>query len=225
MDKLDYLTEDLKLLANNEKALFYPRFFKNPQDIFIGVTVPGCRGIAKKYNDLSFTQIKKLLESKIHEERLVGLFVLVKLFKTDPDKVFNFYLKNTKYINNWDLVDLSCYQITGEYLIDKNRDILYKLAKSKLIWERRIAIVSTMAFIRKNDTQDTYKIAKLLLLDKEDLIHKAVGWLLREAGKKDPKLLLNFLRKHYQNIPRTTLRYAIEKFDFDTREKILKNKF
>ncbi len=213
------------------KAEILARFFKTGKgqygegDIFIGVMVPDIRAVAKKYKDVDFVIIKKLLKSKIHEERLLALLILVeKLNKADEilkKKIFDFYLSQTKYVNNWDLVDLSCRFIVGDFLFTKNRQVLYKLAKSKNLWQRRIAIVSTYAFIRRNDLLDTFKIAKILLSDKEDLIHKAVGWMLREAGKKDENKLLCLLDKEAPNMPRTTLRYSIEKLTPTMRKRYL----
>ena len=155
-------------------------------------------------------------ESKVHEYRLTALFILVhkyeKANKITKKKIFDFYLSNTKYINNWDLIDLSSHKILGDFLYEKNKDILYKLAKSSSLWERRISIISTYYFIRKNNFEDTLNISKLLLNDKEDLIQKAVGWMLREVGKRNLEKEEEFLRKYYKKMPRTMLRYAIERF-------------
>jgi len=163
---------------------------------------------------LPLTSVEELLKSKIHEERLCALLLLVHNYKKHEEKreeIYNFYLKNTKYINNWDLVDLSCHHIIGDYLKDKDKSILYQLAKSDNLWERRISIISAFASIRNNDFKDVINISELLMKDKHDLIHKAVGWMLREMGKRDIKPLLAFLNKHYNNMPRTMLRYSIEK--------------
>lgn len=181
--------------------------------------------VAGKYKDLTLEELQELLESEIHEERLVALMILTGKFQEDPQTAFKFYLKNTKYIDNWDLVDLSCYKIVGQYLLDKPREILYKLAASKNIWERRIAIVSTYTFIKAGEFEDTIKISEKLLGDKHDLIHKAVGWMLRELGKKDEGLLVKFLKDNYPKLPRTTLRYAIEKFPEKIRKNYLMGKF
>ncbi|MFH1290342.1 MAG: DNA alkylation repair protein [Nanoarchaeota archaeon] len=229
MPKLSQLKADLHALASPEKARILQNFFKTGKgqygegDIFLGVKVPESRAVAKKYKDLSFEEIKQLLESKIHEERLTALLLLVYLYQKSPDKrLVEFYLANTKHINNWDLVDLTADKILGHYLEDKSRDILYKLALSELLWERRISIISTFYFIRDNDFKDSLALAEILLHDKHDLMHKAVGWVLREIGKKDLNVLKDFLKKHYKTMPRTTLRYSIEKFPEDVRKKYLK---
>ncbi len=209
------------------------RYFKTGKgeygqgDVFIGLTVPQVRAIAKKYRDLPLGEIEKLLHNKIHEYRLTALFILMDQFRRADEAVrktyYDFYLGNTKWINNWDLIDLSARDIIGGYLVNKpkERRILYRLAKSKSVWERRIAIIATSAFINKKDFRDTLAIAKILLKDKHDLIHKASGWMLREAGKKDEKVLVAFLNKHYRTMPRTMLRYAIEKFDDKRRRAYL----
>ncbi|MDD2909771.1 MAG: DNA alkylation repair protein, partial [Candidatus Pacebacteria bacterium] len=181
--------------------------------------------IAKNNLEVSFKELQELLDSKYHECRLTALLVLVENYHKDKEKVVEFYLKNIKSINNWDLVDLSCPKILGAYLFQKERNLLYNLAKSKNMWERRIAIVSTYHFIKNNDFKDTLKISKMLLKDKEDLIHKATGWMLREVGKKDKTVLLAFLEKEYYNIPRTALRYAIERLEESKRKYFLNKKY
>ncbi|MFA5997031.1 MAG: DNA alkylation repair protein [Candidatus Paceibacterota bacterium] len=213
----------LKKLGSKKKAKASAWFFKTGKgqyghgDVFIGVTVPEQRNIAKKYFDIPFLEVTKLLESKYHECRLTALLILVHQYKIGNektrDKIAKFYLKHTKYINNWDLVDLSAIYILGDYLFDKDRAVLYKLVKSKNIWERRIAIITTHGFIRKREYADTLKLAEILLSDTHDLIHKATGWMLREVGKRvsRPALIL-FLNTHIERMPRTTLRYAIEHF-------------
>ncbi len=211
------------------------RFFKTGKgeygegDVFIGLTLPIARSIVKKYKELELGEIGKLLHSKFHEDRMIALVILVEQYKkADKDKqkiLYDFYLKNTKYINNWDLVDVTCKDIVGAYLHDKSRQPLFKLAKSANLWERRIAIISTFYFIKESDLDDTYAIAKLLLSEKHDLLHKAVGWALREAGKKDEKRLKKFLEENYPSIPRTTLRYAIEKFPIAERKRFLAGEF
>jgi 3-methyladenine DNA glycosylase AlkD len=225
---------DLQKVAWADKAEFLPRFFKcgpgeyGAGDIFLGVVVPEQRKIAKKYSALDLSEIKKLLENKFHEARLTALLILVEQFgKADAKQkkaIFNFYLKNTKKINNWDLVDLSAPKIVSAYLLENKseRKILYKLAKSKNLWERRIAIIGTYAFIRDKQFEDTFKISELLLADKHDLIHKAVGWMLREAGNRNLGAEEKFLQKHYRAMPRTMLRYAIEKFPEQKRKIYLK---
>jgi len=216
------LRRELQGLANHQQARILQRFFKTGPgeygegDVFLGIKVPVQRSVAKKYPDLPFSEIQQLLRSKIHEHRMVALFVLVKQYengdKLARKNIFDLYLKNTKNINNWDLVDLSAPNIVGNYLLDKPRQVLYKLAKSKLLWDRRISILATLAFIRNNEFSDTYKLAEILLNDKHDLMHKAVGWMLREAGKRDQNLEVKFLDRHARKMPRTMLRYAIEKF-------------
>ena len=231
---LPNLIQELQESSNPEQAKNLQRFFKigagqyGEGDIFLGIKVPKQREIAKKYIDLPLPRIQELLNSKIHEYRLVGLLILVDKFKkadeTEKGDIFNFYLKNTKNINNWDLVDLSAPNIIGNFLLNKKKDILYKLAESKSLWEKRIAIISTSTFIRKEEFIDTLRISEILLKDKHDLIHKAVGWMLREIGKKDEKVLEDFLKNHYKNMPRTMLRYAIERFEEEKRKKYLKGK-
>ena len=198
-------------------------------DIFIGLSMPNIRKVSKKFSLLPLKEIKKLLSSKIHEERMAALIILSYQFqkadKKTQKRIYNFYLKNTKYINNWDLVDVTVNRIIGAYLWknkDENRKILYKLALSKNMWERRIAIISTSYFIYQNDFMDTLKISKILLNDKEDLLHKAVGWMLREVGKRNHKKEEIFLKKYYKTMPRTMLRYAIEKFSETKRKAYLK---
>ena len=220
------LRKELERLTDNKKASFLQRFFKTGPgeygegDIFVGLTVPQSRILAVKYKDLSFLEILELLKSKIHEERLIALLILVHRFKKNPDeqkKIYNFYLQNTKYINNWDLVDLSSHKIIGEYLLDKPKDILFELARSENLWERRIAMISTFSFIRDRKFDTSLKIAEFLVKDKEDLIQKALGWMLREIGKKDLETEETFLKKYYKQMRRTALRYAIEKFPEEKR--------
>ncbi|MFA5754764.1 MAG: DNA alkylation repair protein [Candidatus Paceibacterota bacterium] len=218
--------QELQSKKNKNQAVILSRFFKTGKgqygegDVFLGIKVPIQREVSKRHTDISFKDIQALLNSKIHECRLTGLFIMIE--KEDKEKAFNLYLKNTKNINNWDLVDLSAPKIVGEYLKDKKRNILYSLAVSDNLWEKRISIVSTYAFIKENDFKDTIKIAKILLNDKHDLIHKAVGWMLREVGKRDKELEKSFLNKYYRNMPRTMLRYSIEKFNPKEREFYMK---
>ena len=220
---LTQLKKELKELSDPKQAEVLQRFFKTGKgeygegDIFLGVKVPGQRKVANKFGELFLEDIEKLLNSKIHEHRMTALFILIRQYKkgseSEKNKVFNFYLKNTKNINNWDLVDISAPKVFGDYLLNKPRNILYKLAKSDNLWERRIAIISTFTFIRNNEFRDTLKIAEILLNDKHDLIHKAVGWMLREVGKRDQKTEEEFLQKYYLKMPRVMLRYAIERFE------------
>ena len=227
---LKQLRKDLRKLANPKKANILQSFFKTGKgeygegDIFLGITVPEQRKVAVRYNlpagkveTLDFRNIQKLLNSKIHEERLVALLILVEQYKkvdeANKNKIFDFYLKNTKRINNWDLVDLSAPKIVGRHLLDKDRSILYKFARSANLWERRIAILATFWFINKLQFSDALKIGEILIKDKHDLIHKAVGWMLREIGKRNQKVEEDFLKKNYKMMPRTMLRYAIERFN------------
>lgn len=219
---------------NPAQALVLQRFFKTAKgeygegDIFYGIKVPEQRAIARHFKDISLEDIKSLILSKVHEERLIAAFILVDQFKRGDEKkkktVYDFYLKNRKGINNWDLVDLSAPKIIGAYLIDKEKDLLYKFANSKDLWEKRIAIISTQAFIREHFFEDTLNISKILLHDNHDLIHKAVGWMLREIGNRDLDTEEEFLKKHYKTMPRTMLRYAIEKFPEQKRIAYLKGK-
>lgn len=226
------ITRDIDKLSNKQKTKIYQKFFKTGKgqyaegDKFIGLTVPQQRQLAKKYHDLPLYQIKKLLKSKIHEYRLTALLILVDQFQNSNDlekkKIVDYYLKHTRFINNWDLVDLSADKILGSFLLNRNKSTFYKLARSKDLWERRIAIVATFAFIKNSQFAETIKIAEILLSDTHDLIHKAVGWMLREIGKRDEKVLEAFLQKHYKVMPRTMLRYAIERFPEGKRLKYLK---
>jgi len=211
------------------QAKILSRFFKTGKgqygegDIFLGVTVPTLRIIVKKYSkDISLKDVQKLLNSKIHEYRLTALLILVEKYKEDKELIYNTYIKNFRNINNWNLVDLTAPKIMGDFLKDKNRDILYSLATSNNLWEKRISIVATFAFIKDNDFKDTLKISEILLKDEHDLIHKAVGWMLREVGKRNKDLEKEFLDKYYRIMPRTMLRYSIEKFDPKEKEFYMK---
>lgn len=231
MSRLSELRKEMKSLANPEKAKILQGFFKTGKgqygegDVFLGVVVPEQRKLVKKYwNSIGPQDLQILLNSEVHEERLVALLILVKKYENSEiarQLFFDFYLENTKNINNWDLVDLSAPNIVGKFLIDKKRDVLYDLVKSSNLWEKRISIISTFSFIRAKDFKDTLRISEILLKDEHDLIHKAVGWMLREVGKRDVLVLENFLKKHYTKMPRTMLRYAIEKFDEKKRKKYL----
>jgi 3-methyladenine DNA glycosylase AlkD len=206
-------------LADPGRAKIMQGFFKTGPgqygegDVFIGVTVPQSRQVAKRFGDLALGEIKDLLCSGVHEERLVALLILVQKYAKAPDKeeIVKFYLDNIKRVNNWDLVDLSAPCILGAHLMDKDRKLLYRLVKSGNVWERRIAVVATYHFIRNNDFADTLKIAAMLLQDRHDLIHKAAGWMLREVGKRNTAIEEEFLVEHYKVMPRTMLRYAIER--------------
>ncbi len=227
------IAKDLKKLANPNKIKVLSSFFKTGPgeygegDIFTGITVPNQRKIAKKYQKLAKNDILQLLHSPIHEYRLTALIILVTQFekgdKQKQEEIYKLYLQNTKYINNWDLVDVTTPKIVGAYLLShkSERKILYKLVKSKNLWERRIAVLACFTFIRDNDFIDILKISKLLLADKHDLIHKAVGWMLKEMGKKDTNKLRKFLDECAKTMPRTMLRYSIEKLDKQERKKYM----
>ena len=223
---------DLLQLANEQIAEHSQRFFKTGKgeygegDIFLGIRVPLLRKLVKKYRGISITEVRKLLHSKFHEERLLAVLMLVQLFKSGDKsvekQVYDLYLENTEFINNWDLVDISASHIVGAHLHEKDKAPLYNLVQSKNLWERRISIISTFYFIRQNEFDDTLKLAKILLNDKEDLIHKAVGWMLREVGKREIEFEEEFLQEHYNIMPRTMLRYAIEKFPETSRKMYLR---
>ncbi|MFA5087268.1 MAG: DNA alkylation repair protein [Candidatus Paceibacterota bacterium] len=223
---------ELQKRANKEKAQLLGRFFKTQKgqygegDVFFGIIVPEQRIVARRFIDIGHKEIQELLNDKVHECRLTALFILVEKYKKTDEKekkkIFNLYLKNYKNINNWDLVDLSAPRIVGEHLMDKDRKILYDWAKSNNLWKKRIAILSTFTFIKNRQLDDSFKIAKILLNDKHDLIHKAVGWMLREAGKRDKNKEIDFLEKYVPKMPRTMLRYAIEKFSPSERAHFLK---
>lgn len=214
-------------VANKQKRATLQRFFKTGKgeygegDKFIGVMVPSVRKLSKQFNQLSLSHIQKLLFSPYNEERLLGILILIDQFQKSPEeikeKIYRFYLKNLRNVNNWNLVDGSAPYIMGPYLENRSRNILYKFIKSNNIWERRIAILSTFHFIRGHDFTDTLKIIKILLNDKHDLIHKASGWMLREIGKRDIKVLETFLDNQHRKMPRTMLRYAIERFPKEKR--------
>ncbi len=233
-NKLEIL-DDLAAAANPERAKSSAWFFKTGKgqysegDIFIGITVPELRKIALRHKHLKLPALKRLLQSKVHEHRMAALEILVDQYECGDEVVrrtiYDFYLKNTQRINNWDLVDTSAPYIIGVHLRKRSRAILRKLAKSRNIWERRIAIVSTFGLIRAGETSDTYVIARMLLADEHDLIHKAVGWALREAGKQSPSQLTCFLNENFATLPRTALRYAIEKFPAEQRKKFLAGEF
>lgn len=227
---LQSIKKDLESLADKSKIADYQNFFKTNKgeyaegDKFIGINVPNQRIVAKKHKGTSLQIIEQLLQSNIHEHRLTALIILTYKFpkssEEEKSKIITLYLKNTKYINNWDLVDLSAPKLLGEYLLKNStkKPILYKFASSKNLWEKRIAMLSTYTFIRKKSFDDALKIAKILIHDKHDLIHKAVGWMLREIGKIDQETEEAFLIKYYKTMPRTMLRYAIEKFSEDKRK-------
>jgi 3-methyladenine DNA glycosylase AlkD len=224
---------ELRKFATKNRAEIQQRFFKTGPgeygngDIFIGVTVPDTRAVCKKFSDIEFGEIEKILKSEIHEDRLLGLLFVVEKFKkartqSEKLKILKFYLKNKDRINNWDLVDVTVHKIVGEFALEfDQQEIIEKLSKSKRHWDKRMAVISTYAFIRKGKVDLTYSLAKKFLNETEDLMHKATGWMLREAGKKNPNRLREFLKKHGKKMPRTMLRYSIEKFTEAERKRIL----
>ena len=228
--------KELKSMADPDKAAILQRFFKTGPghygegDIFIGVMVPQSRQIAKKFSQLPLGEVRTLLYSCIHEERLVALLILAWRYNSslsssmEKEEIAKFYLEHIKQVNNWDLVDLSAPNILGAHLVDRDhrRRLLYRLARSENVWERRIAILTTLHFIRNGDFYETLKIAGMLLHDRHDLIHKAVGWMLREVGKRDAAAEEAFLEKHWSVMPRTMLRYAIERLPESKRRRYKK---
>jgi 3-methyladenine DNA glycosylase AlkD len=230
---LKELKKELDSLANPKQAALLQGFFKTGPgeygegDVFLGIKVPVQRQAAKKHKDLSLSDLQELLSSKVHEHRMSALFILTDKYNKSDSKgrkeVFDFYLKNTHNINNWDLIDLTAPSIIGNYLLDKDRTILYKLARSNSIWEKRIAMLATFEFIASGEAKDTIAIAEILVNDKHDLIQKAVGWMLREVGKRVSQAEEEkFLKKHYKTMPRTMLRYAIERFDDKKKSEYMK---
>ena len=222
----------LRKLGDKERAIVSQRFFKTGPgeygegDVFLGIKVPELRKLAKEYEDITMKQVKALLKSSIHEERLLALLILIRKYvKGDESarkRIYEVYIKNTQFINNWDLVDVTAEHIVGAFLRDKDRSPLYRLSRSKNLWERRISIMASFHFIKHNEFSDTLKISKILLADREDLIHKAVGWMLREVGKRHMTTEERFLKDHYRKMPRTMLRYAIERFPESERQRYLK---
>ncbi|MGE5670993.1 MAG: DNA alkylation repair protein [Fibrobacterota bacterium] len=232
----DAIVKDLELSADTAQAKILSGFFKTGRgqygegDVFRGIKVPVIREIVKKYyKAVSIDEITSLLHSVYHEDRLCALLLLVKMMPGADERlqkiIYTVYANNTSYVNNWDLVDLSAPQITGYYLENRSREQLYKWAKSDLLWERRISVLSTFWYIKKKTFDDAFTIIEMLLDDKEDLMHKACGWMLREIGKQDQSILETFLKKHYTRLPRTTLRYAIERFEEAKRQSYLKGAF
>ncbi len=229
--KISQLQSDLRRLATPKKAKASAWFFRTGPgeyghgDVFLGVTVPEQREVAKKYRDLPLRDIEKLLKSKIHEHRLTGVIILVWQFDhgtpAQQATIAKLYLKLLTHINNWDIVDSSASHILGTYLLDRPRAILYKLAVSPNLWKRRVSIIATQTFIRNNQFVDTLKISKILVRDQHDLIQKAVGWMLREVGDRNRGAEEKFLKQHAKHMPRTMLRYAIEKFPESLRKRYL----
>lgn len=231
-----FVLSELQSVGSPEKAVHLSRFFKTGPgeygegDRFLGVVVPQTRRVAKANQNLAFDELQILLDSPWHEARLCALLILVCRFQnrktTEEERsaIYQFYLKNTRRCNNWDLVDLSCRDVVGEYLVDRDRSVLYRLAVSDNLWEQRIAMVSTWAFIRRSDFTDTLALAKRLMTHPHDLMHKAVGWMLREVGKRDRATLTDFLEQYATQLPRTALRYAIEHYPEDERFYFLKKR-
>lgn len=229
---IDEIQSQLASLSNSEDGLFLQRFFKTGPgqygegDLFRGIRVPELRRLSKVHQDIPLEHVERLLHSAYHEDRLLALLILVRKYaKADEARkagIYALYLSHTRFINNWDLVDATAEHIVGAYLSDKSREPLHQLARSRSIWERRIAILATFHFIKRDKFDETLSIAEILLTDKEDLIHKAVGWMLREVGKRDSQREEAFLSAHYTQMPRTMLRYAIEKFPQDKRRRYLK---
>jgi len=224
------LIHELKLQANPEKAKILSRFFKTGKgeyaegDRFLGIVVPIQRKIAKKYYSLTLEQIKQLLDSTIHEHRFTALVILINKYNKTEEKeeIVNFYIDNFHKINNWDLVDISCPNIIGDYFLNKPKQQLYEWAESNHLWTKRISIISTLKFIKNNQFQPTLDLAEKFIEDTHDLIHKATGWMLRELGKKNQQLLESFLTKHSKRMPRTMLRYSIERLSPSKRQKYMK---
>ena len=239
--------KELRVFASAERKKAVEWFFKTGKgqygegDIFLGVSSPDMRRVSRKYQDLPFAELQTLIASPIHEERSCALSILVQRYEKggeradrapranpEPRKaILDFYLRNRQYVNNWDLVDCSAHKILGRAIHEglQEVEILDRLAVSDILWERRIAIIATMYFIHKGQLEHTFRLAEKLLADREDLMHKAVGWMLREAWKKDPAAVETFLIKHYPQIPRTALRYAIEKMEETKRQRFLKGRF
>ena len=221
----------LKSLSDKEIAMQSQRYFKTGEgeyghgDKFLGIRVPVLRKAVKLFQETSLAEIAKLVKSEYHEARLLSLLLMVHQFsKGDAEKkqrIYNLYLKRIEYINNWDLVDSSAPYIVGNWLYDKDRSVLYELSQSKHLWQRRIAVMSTAYFIKNGQFNDTLKLSKILINDPEDLIHKAVGWMLREVGNRDLAAEEKYLKQHYKKMPRTMLRYSIEKFNKDRRKAYL----
>lgn len=234
MTQLAAIRAELRALASPATATILQRFFKTGPgqygegDVFLGIKVPPLRALARKHPEADLATIAALLDSRYHEERLCALLLLMQFFPAagaaGQQAAYDLYLDNTQHINNWDLVDVSAPHIVGRHLERRSRTVLDTLARSPLLWERRIAIVATFYFIRRNDCADTLRLARILLHDEHDLMHKAVGWMLREVGKRDIAALEAFLQAHQRNMPRTMLRAAIERFEPSLRQRYLQRK-
>lgn len=229
-----FVLSEILSMANPEKATFLQRFFKTGPgqyaegDVFLGLVVPLTRSIAKANKQTPLSELQLLMESEYHEARLCALLIVMEQFKkasqTERKALFDFYIKNASRINNWDLVDVTCPHVVGVYLLDKDRSLLYELAESDNLWEQRIAMVSTVTFIRSREYTDTLALAERLMTHTHDLMHKAVGWMLREVGKKDRATLTDFLEQYATQLPRTALRYAIEHYPEEQRQYFLKKR-
>lgn len=228
------IEKQLEALSSPQKREFLPYFFKTGKgqygegDKFLGVVVPNIREVSKKNKDIPFDEVEKLLNNEYHECRVCAALILVERFKKTKDvaekkRIYDFYLSKTERINNWDLVDLSAKDIVGAYLVDKtDRSILYKLSESSLLWDQRISVIATFAFIKKHDFTDIVKLSEYFLTHKHDLMHKATGWMMREVGKHNKAVLIEFLDKHHKVMPRTMLRYSIEKLSPEERTHYMK---
>ncbi|HSP07820.1 MAG TPA: DNA alkylation repair protein [Acidobacteriota bacterium] len=227
---LEQVRKALKQAADPVRAEGSRRYFKDPVgDTFLGVNTSQCRQIAKTFCDLPLTEVERLMRSGIHEERSLSHMILGERYRKgdlrQKKQIYDLLMKNRRTLQTWDAVDGTAPSIVGPHLLNRDKTILYKLARSRVLWDRRIAMVATLYFIRNNRTEDTFSIAEMLLEDEEDLIHKATGWMLREAGKKDLAALETFLKKHYSRLPRTSLRYAIERFPEKKRKAFLSGAF
>lgn len=225
------IQQRLEALGDPERAAAHQWFFKTGPgeygegDIFRGIRMPVLRQLAKEYQNLSLDETTQLLQSPIHEDRMLALLICIRRFSKGDEAtqqaIYTLYLQHTAFINNWDLVDVSAPHVVGAFLLDRDREPLYRLAQSPSLWERRIAVLSTFRFIKIGQFHDSLGLAEILLHDEEDLIHKAVGWMLREVGKRNPDVEEGFLQAHYPAMPRTMLRYAIEKFPAPKRKRYL----
>ncbi len=233
-EKAEDARNRLRELASREKAEIAQRFFKTGPgeygegDVFLGVRVPQLRGLAREFQDLPLQEVGILLRSEIHEERALALLILIRAYPRreaeEQERIYTFYMDHLRHINNWDLVDLSAEHVVGAFLKDKSKKVLSRLARSTSLWERRVSILATFHYIKRNEFSETLRIAGMLLSDEEDLIHKAVGWMLREVGKRDPGEEEKFLKENYREMPRTMLRYAIERFPAPKRQRYLKGR-
>jgi len=229
---LEKIREELESSGDPGGASILQKFFKTGPgeygegDVFRGVRIPILRKLSAKYHDLSLPHVEQLLHSTFHEDRMLAILIFIRRYAKGDEatkaKVYRLYLKNRKSINNWDLIDVSAAHIVGAFLWDKDRGMIHRLAQSNSLWDRRIAIISTFYFIRRGEFDETLAIARMLLLDTEDLIHKATGWMLREVGNRNLLVEEDFLRAHYNQMPRTMLRYAVEKFPDERRKRYLK---